>query len=620
LIPDNSYKMPAASRFTSGKGVSRMVSGHHGHARHSHPATHERTRKNTLTTENWRKTLAGTNFSESSSAEYERTMLVNSQATCGLTETTASNRSWRYTGKVKQASRNTEPSTQSSKFAQYPLAADIEDEFLESLRETIDMASEDEELVVVRDFKPMTINLLGNNVELVDRFVIDVSPVDRDIIDTHIQMANAELKYLGNNNRGGSTRNRLAARLSHRQGFEEKMNADLMAVDPAIVKIGSANTSACGLDNKEPNAKDYRFRKLISRLGIPDLSPIEEPSHTGREIPCLNGCTRPVPSSSFVENDLAPSCGTRGGDPSKRMNPAAAEFKSSKNMPTPPFQFSPKRLSRPSLAGVFPEPFELVAGGRFLEDVNQHCLQPLSDLFPPLDFHQQSYSTHQGSSTHMEGMGQQGFDWATMGMGQGNPVPPQSSLGGQYLPEHQGPTFSDFTASQTVPYRPNTMPLNLGNGLPGANMGSVSSGIGFSSFSPSPVLGIPPPPTRPILPDFRAGYGTQATFNTFPPHYGAVNPTFPEPPYAGTPFNPIPRFDQMDLVPGSLNGIAAGQPARPPMPMMQKPRDHNPVKQQQYEAYLEWRKANEPGYHEACKMRQANRVLRTFNNQGGDSA
>lgn len=52
--------------------------------------------------------------------------------------------------------------------------------------------------------------------------------------------------------------------------------------------------------------------------------------------------------------------------------------------------------------------------------------------------------------------------------------------------------------------------------------------------------------------------------------------------------------------------------ARPFFPVTQKPRDHDPVKQQLYEAYLEWRKANEPGYHMKCKMRQAHRVVRQF--------
>lgn len=33
-----------------------------------------------------------------------------------------------------------------------------------------------------------------------------------------------------------------------------------------------------------------------------------------------------------------------------------------------------------------------------------------------------------------------------------------------------------------------------------------------------------------------------------------------------------------------------------------------------YESYLEWRKANEPGYHIKCKMRQAHRVVRQYQN------
>lgn len=51
---------------------------------------------------------------------------------------------------------------------------------------------------------------------------------------------------------------------------------------------------------------------------------------------------------------------------------------------------------------------------------------------------------------------------------------------------------------------------------------------------------------------------------------------------------------------------------RPTFPVTQKPRDRDPIKQQLYEQYLEWRKANEPGYHQACKIRQAQRVVRQY--------
>ncbi|KAK4225036.1 hypothetical protein QBC38DRAFT_369727 [Podospora fimiseda] len=57
---------------------------------------------------------------------------------------------------------------------------------------------------------------------------------------------------------------------------------------------------------------------------------------------------------------------------------------------------------------------------------------------------------------------------------------------------------------------------------------------------------------------------------------------------------------------------AEGKINRPYFPVTQKPRDHDPIKQQMYESYLEWRKANEPGYHMKCKMRQAHRVVRQY--------
>jgi hypothetical protein len=55
-----------------------------------------------------------------------------------------------------------------------------------------------------------------------------------------------------------------------------------------------------------------------------------------------------------------------------------------------------------------------------------------------------------------------------------------------------------------------------------------------------------------------------------------------------------------------------GPPAgpRPFFPVTQKPRDNDPLKQQQYESYLEWRKANEPGFATSCKSRQARRFAR----------
>lgn len=48
----------------------------------------------------------------------------------------------------------------------------------------------------------------------------------------------------------------------------------------------------------------------------------------------------------------------------------------------------------------------------------------------------------------------------------------------------------------------------------------------------------------------------------------------------------------------------------PHFPVTRKPRDNDPVTQQLYEAYLEYRKSFEPGFHEAARKRQMNRFAR----------
>ncbi|KAK0670548.1 hypothetical protein QBC41DRAFT_388422 [Cercophora samala] len=80
-----------------------------------------------------------------------------------------------------------------------------------------------------------------------------------------------------------------------------------------------------------------------------------------------------------------------------------------------------------------------------------------------------------------------------------------------------------------------------------------------------------------------------------------------QPPVAPVAMAPLPIVDP------------DGKGARPVFPVTQKPRDHDPVKQQAYESYLEWRKANEPGYHMKCKMRQAHRVVRQYQQQAQTS-
>ncbi|KAK3986322.1 hypothetical protein QBC44DRAFT_248421 [Cladorrhinum sp. PSN332] len=104
------------------------------------------------------------------------------------------------------------------------------------------------------------------------------------------------------------------------------------------------------------------------------------------------------------------------------------------------------------------------------------------------------------------------------------------------------------------------------------------------------VLGNAAAPSHPMSPSRVRGYPPRPMWSPERKPAEASVPMVPIPPLFG----------------------AEGKIDRPYFPVTQKPRDHDPVKQQMYESYLEWRKANEPGYHMKCKMRQAHRVVRQY--------
>ncbi|KIL96366.1 hypothetical protein FAVG1_01110 [Fusarium avenaceum] len=84
-----------------------------------------------------------------------------------------------------------------------------------------------------------------------------------------------------------------------------------------------------------------------------------------------------------------------------------------------------------------------------------------------------------------------------------------------------------------------------------------------------------------------------------------------------TTFDPVPQL--CGVAPGPL--LSSNGPQMPYNPMMgggyssrptpvSKPTNPDPIQQQKYEAYIEWRKVNEPGYALACKSRQQRRAQR----------
>ena len=117
------------------------------------------------------------------------------------------------------------------------------------------------------------------------------------------------------------------------------------------------------------------------------------------------------------------------------------------------------------------------------------------------------------------------------------------------------------------------------------------------------------PPLAPVLnltqPSGATTYPPQGLQFTVPPGLStSLAPTYPLPTLGFSP-PPVPGFNT------SLPGPTVSN--RPLMPV-QKPRKPDAATQQAYEAYLEWRKTNEPGYAMECKRRQQRRAQRqTFN-------
>ncbi|KAF5017546.1 hypothetical protein F66182_10508 [Fusarium sp. NRRL 66182] len=153
-----------------------------------------------------------------------------------------------------------------------------------------------------------------------------------------------------------------------------------------------------------------------------------------------------------------------------------------------------------------------------------------------------------------------------------------------------GPGPGAIHATNTDPavtgYVPNAVPSSsfvfpLGACQPSAQNVGMLSGLGLSVTWPAPGA-------------FESQFGLPG-INQFlqplavPPTPFPGNTSGPQAPYIPTPGN-------------------SRLPTRP-RPVI-KPANPNTAQQQNYEAYVEWRKANEPGYAMACKSRQQRRAQR----------
>ncbi|RMJ03485.1 hypothetical protein CDV36_014989, partial [Fusarium kuroshium] len=163
------------------------------------------------------------------------------------------------------------------------------------------------------------------------------------------------------------------------------------------------------------------------------------------------------------------------------------------------------------------------------------------------------------------------------------------------------------------------------NGISLPGFGAIPT-LNMSATGPGPFPGLPPfsfplSTCQPLglnatpgvasgtIPGFGLGLGAGGC----PPsggltnqlNLGAINPAMQPFPVSPTPFvNNLSAFPMPSAPPAAMGGVHS-QPR--PVP---KPINPNPGQQQAYEAWIEWRKATEPGYALECKNRQQRRAQR----------
>ncbi|AEO62301.1 uncharacterized protein THITE_2083831 [Thermothielavioides terrestris NRRL 8126] len=257
-----------------------------------------------------------------------------------------------------------------------------------------------------------------------------------------------------------------------------------------------------------------------------------------------------------------------GSDRVKTLNPTAAEFKSTRQDDVVRC-LSPKKFSRPPLTNIFPN--VIPSHPPLAQPVVHESALPL--LSPA---------------------------------GGGSTVPGHGSLGGV----ENWPTIGSAVFAESLRYV-----------RPGAMNGIVPNGLASISTPPQHIIA---PAQLGVAsmngPALEANLPLTSVFHTFPPAPASSLPAYAHTQAAGL-HSFLPGTVPLGRLPQQQAGhVVNGKPSRPYFPVTTKPRDHDPVKQQLYEAYLEWRKANEPGYHLKCKMRQAQRVMRQYQLQQDKSA
>ncbi|KAM0333148.1 hypothetical protein ACHAQA_001807 [Verticillium albo-atrum] len=202
-----------------------------------------------------------------------------------------------------------------------------------------------------------------------------------------------------------------------------------------------------------------------------------------------------------------------------------------------------------------------------------------------------------------------------MALPQAPPFVPAASLNGYPTPPYAsvaGPSPAPFLGPQAMMV-PSSGFMAPPFGFPGLISPTMSS---FGPLSPPHLMGpgsvLPPAPLGPMMPH-PPPPGYRGPLPMPPPGYG------PGPGFGPGPFGPGFNFDSL-LPPHHHQQMPQGLtvPAQF-VRSVSKPKAPNTQSQMEYEAHIEWRKANEPGYALKCKERQHRRAARSSVSKTGSA-
>ncbi|KAL2264710.1 hypothetical protein VTJ83DRAFT_7220 [Remersonia thermophila] len=425
--------------------------------------------------------------------------------------------------------------------------------------------------------------------------------------------------------------------------------------DPAIVafeiRTGTRSQAYSEPSEQARAAANQYLAEQLNRMHSSSNSGSNDSGYASNDREGISGEQRPVGGGQDRRNT--------------RLNPAAAEFKASsqtENDDTMPW-LAPKRLmARQPLTNIFPDAMAAASfkqgGAPSVSNTTVHDRVPLptvttgstSNTNVPYPLAQATRAAVAAAAqVSMTGTGAAACPVSSFGAVPGSNAAsmyPVSALSGispsastasaaAALAGLQGGGLVFYPASTTT--APTAVMTTLGSTAVAASSGGAGAsqlqgpalGAGgapayplnvYNTLAPSArapnVGGVPQAPVlQHAIPDISGNAMAQTTSTTTTNGHSAglvVVPSAAVP--AATPAS-LATSLATPVASGPVATTAASRPPRPYFPVTTKPRDHDPVKQQLYEAYLEWRKANEPGYHISCKMRQANRVLRQCQQQ-----